>query len=491
VIDLFAGCGGISLGAQLAGCDILGAIEIDPLAARSHATNFHSGDDALLEWHSKPRDIATVEPHDFIRKILPNCRQPLRAVDILVGGPPCQAFARVGRAKLREVMEHPEAFLHDSRSGLYRDYIRFVEELSPLAVMVENVPDVLNYGGLNVFETIAGALEDLGYECCYGLLNASHYGVPQMRTRCFLIGIIKDAEVEPHMPEPTHNHVLPVGYRGTRDVALRHTNLFERSHYVEAPVRTGLPPAVTARVAIGDLPRIDDHLNGKLKKGACRLDKAIKLPRRKRLTDYARLMRSWPFFESDGCVYDHVVRYLPRDYKIFKAMNPGDQYPQAHAIATRMFESALAALEEERRAPLDQSTREYRELLARYVPPYDPGKFPNKWRKMEADEPARTLTAHIGKDTYSHIHYDSQQARTISVREAARLQSFPDGFTFAGTMNPAFRQIGNAVPPLLAFAVLTRILGDLGGRTWSTSLDVLLRRFDRTEPVYEPVTSSR
>jgi DNA (cytosine-5)-methyltransferase 1 len=81
---------------------------------------------------------------------------------------------------------------------------------------------------------------------------------------------------------------------------------------------------------------------------------------------------------------------------------------------------------------------------------------------MEADAPARTLMAHIGKDTYSHIHYDSSQARTISVREAARLQSFPDGFHFHGTMNPAFRQIGNAVPPLLAHAVyshLTRLLG--------------------------------
>ena len=87
------------------------------------------------------------------------------------------------------------------------------------------------------------------------------------------------------------------------------------------------------------------------------------------------------------------------------------------------------------------------------MPPYDPGKFPNKWRKMEADEPARTLMAHLGKDGYSHIHYDSAQARTISVREAARLQSFPDGFRFEGTMNPAFRQIGNAVPPLLAKAI--------------------------------------
>ena len=90
------------------------------------------------------------------------------------------------------------------------------------------------------------------------------------------------------------------------------------------------------------------------------------------------------------------------------------------------------------------------ELRAACVPPYDPGKFPNKWWKLWKDRPVRTLMAHLGKDGYSHIHYDSAQRRTISVREAARLQSFPDGFLFRGTMNPAFRQIGNAVPPLLA-----------------------------------------
>jgi DNA (cytosine-5)-methyltransferase 1 len=80
---------------------------------------------------------------------------------------------------------------------------------------------------------------------------------------------------------------------------------------------------------------------------------------------------------------------------------------------------------------------------------------------MWRDQPARTLMAHLGKDSYSHIHYDSRQARTISVREAARLQSFPDGFVFCGTMNPAFRQIGNAVPPLLAKAVATKMMQTL------------------------------
>jgi DNA (cytosine-5)-methyltransferase 1 len=75
--------------------------------------------------------------------------------------------------------------------------------------------------------------------------------------------------------------------------------------------------------------------------------------------------------------------------------------------------------------------------------------------------PSKTLTAHISKDTYSHIHYDSRQARTISVREAARLQSFPDGFVFAGAMNAAFRQIGNAVPPLLAYAIAKQVKREL------------------------------
>ncbi len=148
---------------------------------------------------------------------------------------------------------------------------------------------------------------------------------------------------------------------------------------------------------------------------------------------------------------DHVIRYLPRDYEIFRRMNPGNQYPEAYEHAKALFDERLA----ERRArgeSLRKGGPAYDALLKETVPPYDPGKFPNKWRKMERDRPARTLMAHLGKDSYSHIHYDSDQARTISVREAARLQSFPDGFVFAGTMNPAFRQIGNAVP-LMAFAL--------------------------------------
>ena len=159
------------------------------------------------------------------------------------------------------------------------------------------------------------------------------------------------------------------------------------------------------------------------------------------------MMRGWPGFEAGEGVYDHVIRALPRDVPIFRAMRPGAEYPEAHATA-----QALAAAEAARLG-VRQGTDAWRRLVARMVPPYDVGKFPNRWWKLEADQPVRTLMAHIGKDTYSHIHWDSDQARTISVREAARLQGFPDGFVFEGTMNPAFRQIGNAVPPLMASAI--------------------------------------
>ena len=364
---------------------------------------------------------------------------------------------------------HPEAFLKDSRALLYTHYLEFVEALAPVAILVENVPDVLNYGGVNIFELMSSALGHLGYECRYGLLNAAHYGVPQMRDRAFLIAIAEAAEAVPTLPPPTHHWDLPRGYHGTRDVALRALralSLFETNHYTAGPV-TCRQAEARRHCRAGPVRPASHHGSperGHSKKAPRRFDTAVKLNGRPP-NEYVRLMRRWPGFESDGHIYDHVIRYLPRDYKLFKRMEPGDQYPEAHRLAIAMRDEAVARLERKRGEKIHRNSREFHELTAEYVPPYDPGKFPNKWRKMEADAPARTLMAHIGKDTYSHIHYDSAQARTISVREAARLQSFPDGFRFAGPMNPAFRQIGNAVPPLLAHAVFSHALQLAVGRS--------------------------
>ena len=141
-------------------------------------------------------------------------------------------------------------------------------------------------------------------------------------------------------------------------------------------------------------------------------------------------MRTWPGFEAPLELLDHVIRYLPRDYELFARMNPGDQYPQAWRHAHDMLEERLTALRSAGQEVRRNSQR-YHTIRRECVPPYDVSKFPNKWRKMWPDAPARTLMAHLGKDSYSHIHYDSLQARTISVREAARLQSFRTASFFA------------------------------------------------------------
>lgn len=468
-LDLFAGCGGLSLGFHSAGFKIVGALESDEKAAKSHALNFSTGDSDDHVTHGRGFDIRDTEPAEFIQSLALGADVD-DSVDVLMGGPPCQAFARVGRAKLRDLASHPSAYLKDPRSNLYLRFLEYVKALQPIAILMENVPDALNYGGHNIARETAEVLSDMGYKVRYTLLNAVHYGVPQMRERMFLIAFDERIRSEIRFPEPTHYMELPQGYQGTRSVALKSIqespSLFnDETYYVPTPqCDPGLPPAVTAEEALGDLPPITLHLRGELGRGARRFDELIPYGNQGKLNAYAELMRTWPGFENREGIFDHVIRYLPRDYKIFRVMNPGDQYPEAHEHAWRLFGEHLAELSDCGSAP-KEGTEAYLQLQKEFVPPYDPTKFPNKWRKMEPDAPARTLMAHLGKDSYSHIHYDSEQARTISVREAARLQSFPDGFVFAGTMNPAFRQIGNAVPPLLSLKLAKVIKAALEGGT--------------------------
>ncbi|MDP9323479.1 MAG: DNA cytosine methyltransferase, partial [Acidobacteriota bacterium] len=215
VLDLFAGCGGLSLGFARAGFELSGAVESDALAARSHGLNFHGGDPR----HSQSRDIVELSPAGLAREL--GLGPVGSSVDVIIGGPPCQAFARVGRPKLREVAEHPRAFKQDPRAKLYLHYLEYVDAFRPVALLMENVPDVLNHGGQNIAEDICEVLEGKGYVARYTLLNSVFYGVPQMRERMFLIAYHRDLGTEVTFPQPTHWLDLPAGYTGTRQVALQ------------------------------------------------------------------------------------------------------------------------------------------------------------------------------------------------------------------------------------------------------------------------------
>jgi DNA (cytosine-5)-methyltransferase 1 len=488
-MDLFSGCGGISLGFVTAGFQPVASVEVDAKAAASHGANFARFSVGTNHTaHFKARDITQESPASIFKDI--GIAGPVdRQIDVLVGGPPCQAFARVGRAKLRHEARKREeitaetAFLADGRVNLWKRYMAYVQDTKPLAILMENVPDILNHGGTNVAELVAEELRK-DYIVRYTLLNASWYGVPQTRERMFLIALHKALGTEVRFPEPTHFTELPSGYEGARatarkfvprqaqlDIGIEHGH-----HWMKDPKPdAGLPRTTTAREALADLPPIralDLYESGDMKGGQKNPGEQFTYTSEKPSTSWSRLMRQWPGFSARDHGTGHVIRYLPRDYKIFRVMKEGWQYPDVWRFVEDKRMQLLEELRHKSRHA-DRAALEER-ITKDWTLPYDPKKFPNKWWKLYRDKPVRTLMAHLGKDSYSHIHFDSDQARPISVREAARLQSFPDGFELRGAMNAAFKQIGNAVPPLVAYAIAREIRSSLGCRELADMREVLL-----------------
>jgi len=423
VLDIFSGAGGISLGFHAAQFEITANLEIDEHAAATHGHNFHPGSPE----HAVARDITETMPQDLADAL--NLGPVSEAFDVLVGGPPCQAYARVGRSKLREIAEHPEAFLHDPRASLFEKYLAYVTACQPLALLMENVPDIMNQRGVNVAEVMAEALEEAGYMVAYTLLNAAHYGVPQMRERMFLVAYRREMGQPVVFPKPTHDIDLPPGYEGSRQVALKVLNsgagdLFREGaehHYVDAPASTRkLPDAITTDQAIGDLPVITEHLTGGMSRGARRFDGPV-TPYRTNVTPtaYAELMRSWKGFETPGGVRDHAIRSLPRDYMIFRRMNPGDQYPEALKHAHDLFRERLAELEAEGR-PLKEDSDLWHQLRGSMIPHTIPGSSRTsggRWRATRPPGRCSRTSARTGTATFTRTAH--RPAPSASVRRPA------------------------------------------------------------------------
>lgn len=444
-VDLFCGCGGISLGMSKAGMVAIAGFDADAPSMRTWWSNFHPESGI----HRRGEPSIDITAHSA-SSALNWCgySDGVDGVDVLVGGPPCQAYSRAGRSKINN-LRGEAAHLDDERGGLYEHFLRYVAEISPLAVVVENVPDALNYGGQNIPVVICQRLKEMGYHAHFTILNSANYGVPQLRDRVFILGIHESvsSEVIP-FPIPTHktfkkNKVIQPKNRMLK-VCEKHPKLATLS-----PEETKeLPYAVTARDAWDDLPRIYSRNRNGGNLGC--VDMLGILPYSSlSKNSYQELMRSWKGFETDGYVSANLLREVKRDFEIFARMKHGNEYPEARRIHETVFSEEIT-----RRRVSGQRIKEgdalWTQIYREMVPPYDTTKFTSKWWKIIPDQPCRTIVAHLQMDTYSHIHYDSEQARAITVREAARMQSFPDGFHFYGAMKEGYRQIGNAVPPLVA-----------------------------------------
>jgi DNA (cytosine-5)-methyltransferase 1 len=380
-IDLFCGAGGFTWGWVRAGFIPLAAIDNDVTALRTHEANF--GNTHCITLH---QDLNSMDGHELTE--LPGVSS--RKVSVIVGGPPCQGWSKVGRGKLRSLGKAGEDLLADPRNTLYRRFIEMVAHCRPIVCVMENVPGMLSVHNTNVADVVKKNFEAIGYACTYALVNAGWFGVPQDRNRLIFLAT----------------------RRGTRKMEASKLESFAaifRRDYL------GIARLTTVADAIRDLPEIE---NGTEQDPIAYVRPPGRLPR------YAEIMRE----QSNGLVTDHVCRTQnDQDVEAFGTMTEGMKYHQ-----------------------LDQRFKRYRDDI-----------FRDKYKKLIWDAPSWTVTAHLGKDCYTHIH--PGQARTISIREAARLQSFPDDFRFWGNMGDRFRQIGNAVPPLMAWGIAEFVKKHLSG----------------------------
>lgn len=458
VLDLFSGCGGLTVGFRLAGFTSLGGLDVNRPAMATHWFNFHLVEYQAFE-ETPAFDLKVTTPADY--GAWAGIGDPAALVDVLVGGPPCQAYSRIGRKKLASLAGTEDAHIYDERGFLFDHFLEWTEEVNPLVVLIENVPDSLNYGGVNIPEYISRDLEEMGFDVAYTILNSVHYNVPQGRERVFILGIRRELGRSPVFPKPTHRYDRDPEFRAQRS---RIHALVERAELNGGKTHATLPPecpaetllpAIGCEEALSDLPFMSTRDATSSSRPGSK-DVLEKRPYSSPpASPYQELMRTWPDFSTGRDVSGNNIRWTPRDFETFALMKDGDNYLKALSIAEGRLERQVAEWTLAHGAPPD--SEQYGRLMKAIVPPYSREKFDSKWMKLSRGLPSHTVVAHLSTDTYSHIHYDSVQARGVSVREAARLQSFPDGFRFLGNMSEAFSMIGNAVPPLLAYNLALEI----------------------------------
>lgn len=346
VIDLFAGVGGLSLGFENCGFDVILANEYDPAIATAYKIN-----------HKETRmivgDITTLDLETTFSSYEGK-------VDVIIGGPPCQGFSQKGQRKT----------IHDERNFLFKYYVKVVDLVKPHYFLMENVPNLLTAEGGYFRKEIEDLFNSMGYQLNMGVLNASDYGVPQNRRRAVIIG--KRGGSAPALPEP--KNVLVTIWDAISDLAyLSSGEGSEEQEYRFEP---------------------QSEYQKNLRNGCCVL-------------------------------YNH--------------------------IATKHSELALKRL-----AMIPPNAGKEvlpEEHLTKSI-------YSGTWTRMRKDEISVTITTRFdtpssGKFTHPFLN------RAITVREAARIQSFPDSFIFVGNKGSQMKQVGNAVPPLLAEAIAGAIMKDI------------------------------
>ncbi len=348
------------------------------------------------------RDIRKIEPEEFHEEIGLE-----HNVDVIVGGPPCPTFSTIGHAKIQSINKmYDRDITDDPRNELFMDYLKYVDYFKPEIFIIENVPTFMTkYKGQTfqrVKEIIANDLPEYEIVSPTQVLNSVFYGVPQIRKRMMLVAVKKQYNYK--YPEPTHWF--------DESCSTRAVGTFEK---VKSSNTTNLPLYTTVNDALSDLPKITDNW---------KIDEC-EYSIHTNLTEYQTVMRK----NTQKAVRNNRCRMSnDRAKKVFSHMKQGDIYMD-----------------------LPQNIRR--------ILPFREDIFKDRLKRLVNTNPSWTVIAHIGMDGYMYIH--PEEIRTLSVREAARLQSFPDDFIFIGNQQQVYVQVGNAVPPLLSFALANSTLAAL------------------------------
>lgn len=509
IVDLFAGPGGLGEGFSSSGdgqrFDIIVSAEMDPIARStlmlrafyrllkreypeglqdyyrycngettepSSPKTFEFWNRAGLEARqiTLGSDEGDTELNDLITQRLNKDGRPW----VLIGGPPCQAYSLVGRSRNQGKQGYiPE---NDHRHFLYKDYLRIIKDYKPTVFVMENVKGILSakVGGKGIFSQILQDLADPSYaldkvldgqkykicslvsdesfsssDCIDTvkpksfIIEAEKYGIPQARHRVILLGIAIDDEGN----VPSHELLAgatPVSVeQAIGGLPRLRSKLSRRSDSLEDWYRV-----------VAD--EVDDLLyhakleNGKMVRPLQQTrDDLLSAPR----SSGSERMRKQP---GQGGTGIPSLDAWYQDSKIEYWMSHDARSHMQSDLRRYVFASTVAK-------HYDYSPKGHQQFSLPGLAPahknWESGKFSDRFRVQRAGLPATTITSHISKDGHYFIHYDPAQCRSLTVREAARLQTFPDNYYFEGKRTQQFHQVGNAVPPLLANKIAEVVYG--------------------------------
>lgn len=380
---------------------------------------------------------------------------------VLIGGPPCQAYSLVGRSRVGGIDET------DRRVGLYKEYLRIIAAHQPAVFVMENVKGLLSakIGDQKIFDNIKADLEDpssvfpqfasqkyrihslvkeiIKTDSDY-LIKSELYGVPQKRHRVILLGVRADIDIKPNVI----NTKKAVTLRSIiADLPKVRSGIYReyvetKEVYVDGKAKKKRIYNTLTDSFEGWKPLVEQYAN----------ELSVLLP------DDFRDLQELPesigseFITGNSLISDqHILFRWYSDNKVEGVINHQSRAHLTLDLKRYLFSSLYT-----RKFKKFPRMEDYRKFGEDLIPDHEnaeSGKFNDRFRVQVPDEPATTVTSHISKDGHYFIHYDPLQCRSLTVREAARIQTFPDNYFFCGSRTQQFHQVGNAVPPYLAYQI--------------------------------------